>query len=128
MKRFVFCMISVLLLSLLIGCGAKEASTQPAAASGDAAVSAASSQTGEAEASDGEEETEETVSAASSRDTAMTFIDGPVSALIAVLGEPEDSSYASSCNGPGEDGELYYADFTVYTYREDGKETVVDVW
>ncbi len=29
--------------------------------------------------------------------------------------------------GPGEDGELVYDGFTVYTYRENGVETVEDV-
>ena len=40
----------------------------------------------------------------------------------------QESSYASSCLGPGEDGELYYDGFTVYTYRDpDGTENVYDV-
>ena len=44
------------------------------------------------------------------------------------IGEPDNSSYASSCLGPGEDGELYYDGFTVYTYRDpDGTENVYDV-
>ena len=44
------------------------------------------------------------------------------------IGEPNDSRYAQSCLGDGEDGELYYDGFTVYTYRApDGTETVYDV-
>jgi hypothetical protein len=50
-----------------------------------------------------------------------------VSALYAAIGEPADSSYASSCIGEGEDGELYYEGFTVATYREGSKEIVRDV-
>lgn len=45
--------------------------------------------------------------------------------LIAAIGEPESSDYAPSCLGEGEDGNLYYDGFTVYTYRDtDGQETV----
>lgn len=55
---------------------------------------------------------------------AETFIDRPVEELIAAIGEPISSDYASSCLGSGEDGNLYYEGFTVYTYREGTKETV----
>ena len=49
--------------------------------------------------------------------------------LIALIGEPQSSDYAPSCLNPGvgEDGNLYYEGFTVYTYKEDGVEEVVDV-
>lgn len=50
-----------------------------------------------------------------------------VSALYDAIGEPSGSSYAPSCLGPGEDGNLYYDGFTVATYREGDKETVWDV-
>ena len=40
--------------------------------------------------------------------TAQEMIGEDISALTAAIGEPETSSYASSCLGPGEDGELYY--------------------
>ena len=44
------------------------------------------------------------------------------------IGKPNNESYASSCLGDGEDGELSYDGFTVYTYRApDGAETVYDV-
>lgn len=59
---------------------------------------------------------------------AQEMIGEDVSALTAAIGEPDSSSYASSCLGPGEDGELYYDGFTVYTYRDpDGTENVYDV-
>lgn len=47
-----------------------------------------------------------------------------VEELYAAVGEPNSSDYAPSCLGDGEDGNLYYNDFTVYTYRENGTETV----
>ena len=58
---------------------------------------------------------------------AMGYIGKPVADLIAVIGEPDDKDYAPSCMGPGEDGNLYYDGFTVYTYLEDGEETIQDV-
>ena len=59
---------------------------------------------------------------------AQEMIGEDVSALTAAIGEPDSSSYASSCLGPGEDGELYYDGFTVYTYRDpEGTENVYDV-
>lgn len=61
-------------------------------------------------------------------DIALSMIGENVSALYEAIGEPADSSYASSCMGKGEDGELYYDGFTVCTYLEDGVETVVDVY
>ena len=55
------------------------------------------------------------------------YIDQSVEDLIAVIGQPESSDYAPSCLGDGDDGNLYYDGFIVYTYREDGTETVVYV-
>lgn len=59
---------------------------------------------------------------------ANTLIDHPVSDLYEAIGEPLESAYASSCMGGGQDGELYYREFTVVTYLENGSETVVDVY
>ena len=60
-------------------------------------------------------------------EAAKRCIDKNVSALYSAIGMPADSSYAPSCLGPGEDGELYYEGFTVATYREGEKEIVRDV-
>jgi len=62
--------------------------------------------------------------AAATADTASAYIGQNVSSLIAALGEPGSRTYAPSCLGEGEDGELSYSGFTVYTYRENGTETV----
>lgn len=52
-------------------------------------------------------------------------IDQDVAALYELIGEPESSDYAPSCLGEGgEDGNLYYDGFIVYTYKEGNKETV----
>lgn len=61
-------------------------------------------------------------------ETAQQMIGESLSALTNAIGEPKSESYASSCLGDGEDGELSYDGFTVYTYRApDGAETVYDV-
>ena len=60
-------------------------------------------------------------------EAAKRCIDKNVSELYSAIGMPSDSSYAPSCLGPGEDGELYYEGFTVATYREGEKEIVRDV-
>lgn len=56
--------------------------------------------------------------------TAAGYVGADVSALYAAVGRPASSDYAPSCLGTGEDGNLYYDGFTVYTYRENGSETV----
>lgn len=58
---------------------------------------------------------------------AQAYIGKSVSSLIAAIGAPKGSDYAPSCLGDGEDGELFYDGFTVYTYRLNGTETVQDV-
>lgn len=68
------------------------------------------------------------ISADEKFDIALSLIGENVGTLYDAIGEPSDSSYASSCMGKGEDGELYYDGFIVCTYREDGAEIVVDVY
>ena len=58
---------------------------------------------------------------------AKAYIGKSASSLISALGSPISSQYSPSCMGDGEDGELVYNGFTVYTYREAGNEKVVDV-
>lgn len=57
---------------------------------------------------------------------AQSCIDLSVDELYALIGEPESSDYAPSCLNPdeGQDGNLYYDGFIVYTYREGEVETV----
>lgn len=50
-------------------------------------------------------------------------------ALVAAIGEPSSTEYATSCIGDGEDGIWYYDGFTVYTFRgTDGSERIEDVF
>ena len=55
---------------------------------------------------------------------ASAYIGGSASALEGALGSPNSKSYSPSCMGEGEDGIWNYGSFTVYTYRENGSETV----
>ena len=64
---------------------------------------------------------------APTREDAEAFIGDSLDSLIAAIGEPSGTDYAPSCLGSGEDGELFYDGFTVYTYREGNTETVQDV-
>ncbi|MCI9555896.1 MAG: hypothetical protein HFF53_03025 [Lawsonibacter sp.] len=64
---------------------------------------------------------------AATKETASAYIGRSVSSLIAAIGSPSGSDYTPSCQGDGEDGELFYDGFTVYTYRENGTEIVQDV-
>lgn len=58
---------------------------------------------------------------------AESYIGKEVSELYDAIGKPESVSYASSCLGSGEDGELVYNGFTVYTYKEGDSEVVQNV-
>lgn len=124
-------LVSLLLAALLTGCASPAEKTTEAPAT--EAVPAETAQPTQAPAPESAA-TESPVTEAQQtegndmRAAAMECIGSSVETLYETIGEPEDSSYASSCTGPGEDGELYYDGFTVYTYRENGTETVTDVW
>lgn len=61
------------------------------------------------------------------REAAMAYIGRSAASMIAAIGPPIGMDYAPSCLGDGEDGELFYNGFTVYTYRDGNSETVQDV-
>ena len=72
------------------------------------------------------QELEEALDEPSALETALTFVDQDAAALISAIGEPLETQYEASCSGPGDDGVWTYDGFTVYTYRENGVETIVD--
>lgn len=123
MKKMIVAMLC--LTALLAGCGADpqptETTTQPTTQT-EATTEAPTETTTEAP-------TEETTEANSLKAQAESCIGKTVEELIALIGEPQSSDYAPSCLNPGvgEDGNLYYDGFTIYTYKEDGVEEVVDV-
>lgn len=74
--------------------------------------------------------TEKVLTAEEKKALATQCVDQSVDTLYNKIGKPQSSDYAPSCldpDGGAEDGELVYDGFTVYTYRKDGTETVVDV-
>ena len=126
MKKALTVLLAALLALSLAACG--DAGTEPTAAPTEEPAATEPAAT-EPAATEPAAEPEETEPAAEPEDslleTAKTFEGADVNELIAAIGEPESSDYAPSCLGEGEDGNLYYDGFTVYTYRDtDGTETV----
>ena len=64
--------------------------------------------------------------AAATLEDVQALVGQDVANLYAIAGQPQDSHYEYSCSGPGDDGILYYQNFIVFTYVEDGVETIVD--
>ena len=62
------------------------------------------------------------------KSVAEGLVGHPVSELYAAIGRPLASDYAPSCLVDGDDGELTYDGFTVYTTREGDQETVYAVF
>ena len=59
---------------------------------------------------------------------AQGFIDHPLEELIAAIGEPLSSVYGPSCLIPGgQDGQLQYDGFWIYSVKDGEMETVKDV-
>ena len=51
--------------------------------------------------------------------------DQDVAKVYALVGQPQSADYASSCLGPGQDGQLQYEGFLVFTYKEGDREIVL---
>lgn len=73
-----------------------------------------------------EAELPEETKAPGALETALSFVDQDAQLLLDALGEPQQKLYEASCSGPGDDGIWVYEDVTVFTYLENGIETVVD--
>ena len=132
MKKFTCLLLALTLLLGLAACGEEpaEVTEEPAAGSVEpveesappAEESVAPAEESVAPAEESEAPAEEEPSPL---EAAKEFEGAPLEDLIAAIGEPLSSDYAPSCLGEGEDGNLYYDGFTVYTYRDvDGSETV----
>ena len=125
MKKLTCLLLALTLLFGLAACGEEpaEVTEEPAAESVEpAAEPSAAPEESEAPAEESEAPAEEEPS---TLEAAKAFEGAPLEDLIAAVGEPLSSDYAPSCLGEGEDGNLYYDGFTVYTYRDvDGSETV----
>ena len=138
MKRIMISLMALALLALLCACGETEqtAAQNPAPAAAETAeqkapeTSAPAQDPAEApeEAAEEapEEAPEEETAEQSPLETALAFVDHDAGELVAAIGEPMETSYEESCAGPGEDGIWTYDGFTVFTYRENDVETIVD--
>lgn len=130
MKKILAIVFGVCLLALLCACGEKEEPAAPAPAASEAQMQ--EEEKPEAPAADepkSEAPTEEAAEEAAEPtllETALTFVDKDASELIAAIGEPLDKVYEESCSGPGDDGVWTYDGLTVFTYTENGVETIVD--
>lgn len=122
MKKITLFILAVCLLLTMAACGSSSPAAPvetPVPATPTPAPTAAPAATETPVATpEPEEDVSDLIAAASE------FIDRPVEELYDAIGMPESSDYASSCLGPGEDGNLYYDGFIVYTYREGNVETV----
>lgn len=137
MKKFSLILI-IMMFALMCACGSSSDSDNSAVSTPAASQSSSETEVSEPAVEPSEEPVEEPEvtpdmgenagetqpDEQSLKDIAMGFVGAEVSELIAAIGEPESSDYAPSCLGDGEDGNLYYDGFVVYTYRENGVETV----
>lgn len=144
MKKRLICVLlaCLMLATLLCACGAPAEETTEATATAPVTTEQPTTETPATEAltteavtteaeteTETETETEAPTEPVDKRSIALNYIGSSVSALYSAIGRPNGSSYASSCEGECEDGELYYDGFTVYTHRyPDGTETIYDVW
>ena len=142
MKKSIAILMLTLCLALLCACGetaepapetpapdAQEAAAQTLPEIAPAAQLEASAPEKEEAAAQEEapaQEPEEAPEEPSALETALTFVDQDAAALVQAIGEPLETQYEASCSGPGDDGVWTYDGFTVYTYRENGVETIVD--
>ena len=95
--------------------------------SGGADNSSNTGNTGNSGSGSGNTNSDSGASKVPSKSAAQAYIGKSASSMIAAIGAPSSSQYSPSCMGDGEDGQLSYNGFTVYTYRENGQEKVVDV-
>lgn len=140
MKKILSIVFGVCLLALLCACGEKEEPAAPAPAAEvqtqeeeKTQVPAAEETKAEASAPTEEPKSEPPVEEPADEpaeptllETALTFVDKDAAELVAAIGEPLDKAYEESCSGPGEDGIWTYDGLTVFTYKENGAETIVD--
>lgn len=141
MRRFIAVFLLAVLVLTMAACGSSKGS----GSSGPDADASGGAVTGETQAQAPAEETEppkvtkspadgelpdgaQTASPEDLKAIAKQFIDRDVNELIDAIGQPISSDYGPSCMGSGEDGELKYDGFSVYTYREGGVETVESVF
>lgn len=122
MKHLTAWMLIFCITLTLFGCGSK-APAETAPAQTEPATQAEPVTEAPTEAAT--EAPTETETENDAKATAFSLIDHPVAELYEAIGYPESSDYAPSClKEGGEDGNLYYDGFIVYTIRVGETETV----
>ena len=111
MKKLIILTLACLLLVSLCACG----QTLQETPTGTTAATTATVTT---------DATRQTEPAKNLKALAESCIDKPVAELYTLIGQPNSADYAPSCMGDGEDGNLYYDGFIVYTYKEGNSESV----
>ena len=127
MKKFVSMLIICLMLVSLCACTQEpQGQTDPGATQPSSQATQPSQQ--ESKPSESADAPTESIGQ-DLKALAESCIDKTVEELFALIGQPDSSEYAPSCLNPGvgEDGNLFYEDFTVYTYREGDEEVVTYV-
>ena len=125
MKKLTCLLLALTLLLGLAACGEEPAEVTEEPAAGSVEPVEESAPPAEESVAPAEESEAPAEEEPSPLEAAKEFEGAPLEDLIAAIGEPLSSDYAPSCLGEGEDGNLYYDGFTVYTYRDtDGEETV----
>ncbi len=123
-KRFFSIFFVLVMLFSLCACGAEEKKPEDM----ESVLPGTNSQVEVENDESGEEPSESSAPVENeNKEIAEDLIGEDVSKLYDAIGEPSDSSYAESCLGPGEDGELHYDGFTVYTYKENSSEIIQNV-
>lgn len=127
MKKLIALLLAVMMIATLCACGAATPEVPETTESKNAETTEAPVAEDPTEEVT-EETTEEIPVAVGNADMALaeSCIDKSVEELFALIGEPISADYAPSCLNPGEgeDGNLEYDGFVVYTYREGDQETV----
>ncbi|HIS44439.1 MAG TPA: hypothetical protein IAB47_03625 [Candidatus Scatomorpha merdigallinarum] len=130
MKKILSLALVMILALGLAACG--ESGTEPSAVPSEPAAVDTTTPDPAAESNETTDPAAESTETAEPEETGDSLLEiakgyegANVDELIAAIGEPNISDYAPSCLGEGEDGNLYYDGFTVYTYRDtSGAETV----
>ncbi len=123
MKRAICLLLCLLTVLALCACGSEKESGKPADMQSSLPATTASE---EEAAESAEPVSDEAAAIQEAVQKALKLKNRPVSELYDAIGEPESEDAAPSCMGPGEDVNLYYDGFTVYTYKEGNEQTVVD--
>ena len=140
MKRTIIILCTICLLALLAGCGAEQTAQEAAPAEPVQTAEPVETAPQETAAPEAPAEPEPAAEPAvetepeepaepetpAGLELALSLTGQDTAGLLEQLGEPLSQSYEESCSGPGDDGIWQYEGFIVFTYRENGAETVVD--